>query len=95
MLAAPLVGGCMTVTVNDESRPPGCATFDRIAVTIEADGPEADVTEPLQQIEREARSGGDTDVADAAAALLAAHGGRTVNWYSALGDMEAACRGQR
>ena len=95
MLAAPLVGGCMTVTVNEESRPPGCATFDRIAVTIEADGPGADVTEPLQQIEREARSGGDADVADATAALLAAHGGEAGDWYSALGDMEAACRGQR
>jgi len=95
VLAAPLVGGCMTVTVNEESRPAGCATFDRIAVTIEAEGPGADVAEPLQQIEREARSGGDTDVADAAAALLAAHSGKTGNWYSALGDMEAACRGQR
>ena len=49
----------------------------------------------LRQIEREARIGGDGNVAEAAAELLSAQGGSEADWYAALGDMEAACRGQR
>lgn len=93
-LTAALIGGCAAKAVQ-EARPPGCAGFDRIAATIESDGPHADVTDGLQRVEQEARSGGATDVATAASRLLAAHGGSEGAWYSALGDMEAACRGQR
>lgn len=89
-----LLSGC-SISIGEDSRPPGCQTFDRIAVEIESDGPRADVADQLRQIQREARAGGDTDVADAATTLLAAQGGTDAAWYAALGDMEAACRGQR
>jgi hypothetical protein len=94
LLVAALTG-CSISIGGPEVRPPGCATFDRIAVSIEADGPRADVADQLREIEREARGGGEPDVAEAAAELLAAQGGSEAAWYSALGDMQAACFGQR
>jgi len=93
-VAAVLVGGCAGGPEN-QSRPSGCATFDRIAVTIESEGPGAEVGPQLRQIEQQARAGGDGAVADAAAALLAAQGGDPGRWYASLGRLEAACRGQR
>jgi hypothetical protein len=89
-----LAGGC-TDGAGGHSRPPGCESFDRIAVTIEAEGPSADVGGELRAIQREAQAGGDEAVADAATALLAARGGDPNRWYLALAELEAACRGQR
>lgn len=89
-----LAGGC-TDGAGGDSRPPGCESFDRIAVTIESEGPGADIGGELRAIQREAQAGGDQAVTEAAAALLAAQGGDPDRWYTALGGLEAACRGQR
>ena len=94
MLLTILPSGC-SISIGEDSRPPGCETFDRIAVRIESQGPRADVGDDLRQIEQEARTGGDGAVVVAAAELLSAQGGSEAGWYAALGDMEAACRGQR
>lgn len=59
-----VIGGCSTGR-GGQSRPGlarGCAGFDQIAVTIEADGRDADVTFALHQIEQGARVGGATAV---------------------------------
>jgi len=90
-----LLSGCSISIGEEDSRPPGCETFDRIAVRIESQGPRADVGDELRQIEREAQAGGDDAVAAAAAELLSAQGGPNADWFAALGDMEAACMGQR
>lgn len=68
-----------------------CAEFVQIATTIESDGPDADVGSQLTSIKNKATADGQTDVAEAAGALLSAQGGEEGQWYAALGKMEAAC----
>lgn len=79
-----------------DTRPAACGQFDAIAATIESQGPQANVKPELESIASSAQAAGDTEVAAAARAMLTAKAaGDPGQWYGGLGQMEAACQGQR
>lgn len=86
-----------TATSADrDGRSAACEQFDRIATKIESEGPSADVKSQLEQIERLAKESGNEELARAAERMVALTDGSSEGeWYSTLGEMEQACRGQR
>lgn len=85
-----------TANADTPGRPEVCTQFDAIAYTIESQGPQADVQGQLQTLKIAAENSGQTAVAAAAQSMLNGKASSDPSqWYTGLGQMEAACAGQR